>query len=189
MPKGTFLDCCSQCPCTFGEALLTHPSIGDPPTLAGSFWFSLLWDHCSFPLGLGMCKTLLVPSKTGGLFPPVFPPVKVLSSDLAGLQGQIPLEIPRPFVRAPGWKAWCGVQHLHSSGRFSSGYFTAVLLLVLLFCSLWVIHLTGMGFDFIVIAPLLLTAASLSLDVAYLVMVRPCVLSITQQVGAILLLS
>ena len=46
-----------------------------------------------------------------------------------------------------------------------------------------------MGFDFIVIAPLLLTAASLSLDVAYLVMVRPCVLSITQQVGAILLLS
>ena len=67
---------------------------------------------------------------------------------------------------------------LHSSTSFG----TVIL-------QLWVMHLTGMGFDFIVIAPLLLTAASLSLDVAYLFMVRPCVLSIIQQVVAILVLS
>ena len=39
-----------------------------------------------------------------------------------------------------------GVQDLHNSGRTS---------LVLLFSSLWVTHLAGMGFVFIVIVPLL----------------------------------
>ena len=28
-------------------------------------WVSLLWDHCSFHLGLGACKILFVPTKTG----------------------------------------------------------------------------------------------------------------------------
>ena len=50
------------------------------------------------------------------------------------------------FVRSQDWEAWCGVQNLHNSGRTS---------LVLLFSSLWVTHLVGMGFDFIVIVPLL----------------------------------
>ena len=35
MPRGTFQDCCYQCPCPQGEPLLTHTSTGDPPTLAG----------------------------------------------------------------------------------------------------------------------------------------------------------
>jgi len=39
------------------------------------------------------------------------------------------LGIPSPFVRSPGWEAWCGVQNLHNSERTS---------LVLLFSSLWV---------------------------------------------------
>ena len=54
--------------------------------------------------------------------------------------------IPSPFVRSPGWETWCGVQNLHSSERTS---------MILLFSSWWVTHLAGMGFDFIVIVPLL----------------------------------
>ena len=54
--------------------------------------------------------------------------------------------IPSPFVGSPGWKACCGVQNLHNSGRTS---------LVLLFSSLWVTYPAGMGFDFIVIVLLL----------------------------------
>ena len=186
MPKGTFLDCCSQCPCTFGEPLLTHPSIGDPPTLAGRFWFSLLWGHCSFPLGVGMCKTLLVPSKTGGLFPPVL--WKSFHQILLAFKARFPGDsqtlcqssrLGRLMWGSAPSQQWEVQQWvLHSSTSFG----TVIL-------QLWVMHLTGMGFDFIVIAPLLLTAASLSLDVAYLFMVRPCVLSIIQQVVAILVLS
>ena len=45
-------------------------SAGDPPTLAGR-WFSLLWDHCSFPRVL-MCTLLCVcPPRVESLFPPV----------------------------------------------------------------------------------------------------------------------
>ena len=47
---------------------------------------------------------------------------------------------------SPGWEAWHGAQNHHNSGRTS---------LVLLFSSLWVTLLAGMGFDFIMIAPLL----------------------------------
>ena len=56
------------------------------------------------------------------------------------------LRISSPFVRSPGWEAWCWVQNLHNGGRTS---------LVLLFSRLWVSHLVGMGFDFIMIVPLL----------------------------------
>ena len=56
------------------------------------------------------------------------------------------LVIPSPFVGFPGWEALHGVQNLHNSGR---------TFLVLLFSSLWVTHQAGMGFDFIMIVPLL----------------------------------
>ena len=47
-------------PC--GEPLPTHA-----PQEALQHWqvvFSLLWGHCSSPVGLGACKILFVPSKT-----------------------------------------------------------------------------------------------------------------------------
>ena len=56
------------------------------------------------------------------------------------------LGIPSPFVTSPGWKAWHGVQNIHNSVRTSLG---------LLFSCLRVNHLTGMGFDLIMIVPLL----------------------------------
>ena len=70
------------------------------------------------------------------------------------------LGISSPFVRSPGWDVWCWVQNLHNSGKTS---------LVLLFCGLWVTHLVGMGFDFIMIVPLLPSSSSfLSLGIGYL---------------------
>ena len=57
------------------------------------------------------------------------------------------LRIPSSFVGSSGWKAWRGVQDLHNSARTS---------LVSLSSSLWVTHPAGMGFDLIVIMPLLL---------------------------------
>ena len=50
--------------------------------------------------------------------------------------------------------------------------------MVLLFSSLWVFYLVGMGFDFIVIGPssCLVAASPLSLDMGYLFMVGSSVL-------------
>ena len=61
------------------------------------------------------------------------------------------LEIPSPFVRSPGWEAWHGIQNLCNTGKTS---------LALLFSSLWVTHLAGIEFDFIVIVPLLPSCSS-----------------------------
>jgi len=186
MPKGTFLDCCSQCPCTFGEPLLTHPSIGDPPTLAGRFWFSLLWGHCSFPLGLGMCKTLLVPSKTGGLFPPS--PVKVLSSDLAGLQGQIPWRFPDPLSELQAGKPDVGFSTFTAVGGSAVG--TSQQYFFWYCYSAVVGHAPdryGIWFYCDCATPSHCSFFVFGCGLSFLV--RPCVLSIIQQVVAILVLS
>ena len=98
------------------------------------FWSSLLWGHCSFPLGLGAHETLFVPFKSEVCFPqscrsPIIKSCWPSRSDSLG--------IPSPLVGSPGWEAWHGVQNLHNSGRTS---------LVLLFYSWrsptrWVWHL------------------------------------------------
>ena len=51
---------------TLQQALSTHASARDSWTLR-QVWISLLWGCCSFLLGLGVHKVLLVPSKS--LFP------------------------------------------------------------------------------------------------------------------------
>ena len=50
-------------------------------------WFSLLWGHCSFPLGSDVHTTLCVPSKSGVSVSPS--PVKVLQWNPASLQSLI----------------------------------------------------------------------------------------------------
>ena len=68
-------------PC--GEPLPTHASTGalqrpgpvgspcrptpprEPSSSSRWLWFSPLWCHCSFPLGLGAHKSLFVPSRSG----------------------------------------------------------------------------------------------------------------------------
>ena len=67
-----------------------------PSNTSGEFWFSLLWGHCSSPLGLGTCKILLVPSNTG--FSVSLSPLEVLSSNTTGSQGQMPWGFPVPLL-------------------------------------------------------------------------------------------
>ena len=83
-------------------------------------------------------------------------PVEVLWSS-----GSDSLGIPSPFAVSPGWEAWCGAQHVHSSGRTS---------LVLLFSSLWITHPAGMGLILLYLYSSfhLVVVSSLSLAVGYL---------------------
>ena len=67
--------------------------------------------------------------------------------------------IRSPFVRSPGWEAWCGLQSLHHSGRMS---------LVLLFSSLWATPQAAMEFDFTAVVPLLLPRCSFFLVFGHL---------------------
>ena len=102
----------------------------------------------SLPLWSVLCldahKILFVPSKTG--VSGSLSPLEGLWSNAAGPQGQIPWGFSVPLLDPQA-----GIQNLHNAGRTS---------LVLLFSSLWVTHLAGMGFDFIVIASLLLSCCS-----------------------------
>ena len=113
-----------------------------PSNTSGQFGFSLLWSHCSFPLVLVCTRFCLCPPRLESVFPPV----------LWKFSNQVPLPsrsaslgVPSPFVGSPGWEAWHVVPNLHNSGRA----------LVLLFSSLWVTHPAAVGFDFIMITPLL----------------------------------
>ena len=50
-------------PCPCGRPLPMHASAGDPQILTGRSDSSLLWGHCSFPLGPGAHIVLFVPYK------------------------------------------------------------------------------------------------------------------------------
>ena len=87
-----------------------------------------------------------MPPETGVFVSPS--PMEVLQLNLRGLQGQIPWGFPILLSDPQVGKPDVGVQNLQNSGRTS---------LVLLFSSLWVTQLAGMGLDFIMIVPLLLS--------------------------------
>ena len=109
----------------------------------------ILVGHCSFPLGPGVHKVLFVPSKS--LCFAESCGSSVIKSHCPGSDS---VGVPCPFAGSSGWKVWCGAWKLCNSAMPS---------LASLFSSLWVAHLAGMGFDFHVIAPLLLVAFPLSL--------------------------
>ena len=77
----------------------------------------------------------------------LFPSVswEVYDQILLALKARFPGD-PQSLCWIPGWQAWRGVQNLHNSGRS---------VLVLLVSSLGITHLASMGFDFIMIVPLL----------------------------------
>ena len=126
-------------------AAVDPASIGHPPTLAGSFGSvsleSLLLSSGSWCVQDFDCAL----QGWSPCFPQSCGSPVIKSWWPSGLDS---LGIPSPFVRSPGWEAWRGIQNLHKSGRTSS---------VLFFSRFWVIFSTSMGFDFILIAPLLLS--------------------------------
>ena len=148
-----------------------------PPTLAMWFWFSFLWCHYSFALGLGVHKILFAPSKTRVCFPQSYGSL-IIKSCLASRSDSLGLPFVGPFVRSPGWESCHGVQNLHNSGKTS---------LVVLFSRLLVTQPVGIEFDFVVN---LLLLPSLSLDMGCLFWVHSNVLlsMIVQQLVAILVL-
>ena len=130
---------------------------------------------------MGVCKVLFVSLKTGVSVPQSYGSL-VIKSHWASRSDS--LRTPSPFVGSPGWEAWHGVLNLQDS-RITS--------LVLLFSSLWVAHLAGMGFDFIVICPSyhIAVTSSLSFDMEHLFLVgsRVLLLVVVQQLVVILVLS
>ena len=141
------------------------------------FWFSFLWCHYSFALGLGVHKILFAPSKTRVCFPQSYGSL-IIKSCLASRSDSLGLPFVGPFVRSPGWESCHGVQNLHNSGKTS---------LVVLFSRLLVTQPVGIEFDFVVN---LLLLPSLSLDMGCLFWVHSNVLlsMIVQQLVAILVL-
>ena len=146
--KGTYANMCLPeqmllGPLSLQQATLDLRLCRRPSNIHRQIWLSLLWGHCSFPLSPSFHKVVFVSSKS--LFPPV----------LWKFCNHIPLPsksdswgIPSPIAGSPSWEARCEAQNGHNSGRLS---------LVLLFSSLWVTHLAGLGLDFIMSAPLLLS--------------------------------
>ena len=122
--------------CPRDKPLPTHASTTDPQTLTGrsdSVSFSLV--HCTHKVLLMSSKSFCFPLSCGSSVIKSHCPSK---SDFLGILSF--------FAGFPSWEIRCGGYNLYNSVRTS---------LILLFSSLWVTHPMGMGFDFIMIAPLL----------------------------------
>ena len=120
------------------QPLPTQRSTGNLPTWAGSsgpfFLSSVSWGSHEF-LCVLQEWSLCFPQSCGSTVIKLCWPSK---SDSLG--------VPGPFARSSGWETWLGVQNLYNIRRTC---------LVLLFSSLWGTHPAGVGFDFIMIVPLL----------------------------------
>ena len=135
MPRGPF-----QSAATSAPVPVVSPCWPMPPQESlqqGSFVLVPCGVTAPFLWALVHARLCLCSSfKTGVLFPPV----------QWKSYNQIPLAfivripgIPSPFVKTPGWEAWCRVQKLCNSGR---------TFFVLMVSRLWVTHAVGMEFDF-----------------------------------------
>ena len=175
MPRGTFHDCCCQCPHPHGEPLLTHTFTREPPTLEGRSGSVSCGVTAAFPW------ILVCLPRVESLFPPLL--WRSCNQILLAFKVRFPGD-PSPFARSPCWKAWYGAQNIRENGRTS---------LVFLFSTLWAAHLASMEFDFIGVVPLLLScySSTLSLDVGNLFLVSSHILllMVVQQLNAVSLLS
>ena len=139
MPTHASQVCCCQCPCPHGRPLLTT-SLQETLKQSWQVWLSLLWVTTPFPwvlvhTGFFLCVCPLRVSVSPS-------PLGVEELNPFVLQSQIPWGFPIPLPDPQVGKSVLGPRTFAGS-------------LVLLFSSLWVAHLEDMGFDFIMIAPLL----------------------------------
>ena len=142
MPMSAHQSCCCQChfPCSEPHPLPTSKE--DPLVLAGRS-FSISYEVTAFflvharPCGCPPRMEFLFLQSCG--IPALKPCCPSKSESLGD-----PPTIDRPQV----CEAWHGDQDFHSYGRTS---------MVSIFSSLWVTHLAGVGFYFIMITPLLLS--------------------------------
>ena len=156
MARGTFQDCCCQCPHPCSEHLLTHASTGDPPTLTGSFGSVFNGVTAPFLWVFVHTRFCLCPSRLESHFPQSCgsPIIKFCWPSASYSR-----RIPSPFIESLG-KHDIGIQTL-----------TAVWELLWYYCSPICGSLTRLVWDLILswLYPSYhLTAASLSLDIGYL---------------------
>ena len=93
-----------------------------PSNTSRQFWFSLLWSHGSFPLSLGACKILFVPSKTGV---PISPSGSLVVKSLWPSRSDS-LGIPRHFVRSQAGKPGVGFRTLTRVGNLLWYYCSSI---------------------------------------------------------------
>ena len=145
MPRGTSQDCCCQYPSPHSKPRPLPPpaSTGEPPHWQVGLARRL--PGVTAPLPWGLVGTRLCCARTGFCVSPVVKARWPAKSSSLG--------IPMTSAGSPSWEACCGAQNLHNTGRTS---------LVELFSILWVAHLLGMEFDFIMIVSLLLSHCGFS---------------------------
>ena len=90
-PRSTFQDCYCQCPLSHVEPLLTHTSMGDPPTLAGRSHSVSYGVTAPFPWAWHIQDFVSALHRYSLCFPS---PVEVLLLNTTGLQSQIPCGVP-----------------------------------------------------------------------------------------------
>ena len=186
MPKGLCSGSCCQYPHCCGEPLLTHASTGDSPTLGGGFGsvsyglsaplflFSESWCTQGFVCVQALqAWNLCFPQTCGCL---------VIKSHWASRSES--LGTPSLFFGSLGWEAWWDSEHSQAVGE---------LPLALLFSSLCITYRAGMGFDFIMIVPILPPHCgfffAFGLGVSFLVGSSILLSMVVQQLAVILVLS
>ena len=94
------------------------------------------------------------------------------------------LGILSPFIRSPGWEAFCGVQNIHNNGRTCLDYYYSPV------CGSPIWWVWDLILSLVSPSYYLAAASSLSLDLWYLFMVDSSVLlsMAVQQIVAILVL-
>ena len=143
--RDIFQDCYCQGLHSQSEVLLTHDCKGDPPTLAYSSGSVSCGVTALSPWVLVHERFVCALWEWNLCFPqfcgsPMIKSPWPSKSDFLG--------VLIPFAVSPVWEARCGAQSLHNSGRTS---------IVLFSSNFWVIHSAGIGFDYIMIAHLLLS--------------------------------
>ena len=140
-----------------------------PSNTSRSIWFSLLWGHCSFPLGSDVCKILFVPSKSRVSVSPVKSLVEVLQSNLAGLKRQSPRGFLFPLPDSQAGKSDTGIRTFTTVGELL--WFSCSPVCVLPTQWVWDLILSWLCTSYHLIAAYLL-----SLDTMYLFLVCSSIL-------------
>ena len=96
----------------------------EPSNSSRWFWFSLLWGHCSFPLGLGAHKNLFVPSKSGVSISSS--PLEVLKLNPANPQVQSSWGFPVLLSDPQAGKLDVGFRTITTVGELLLGYCSPV---------------------------------------------------------------
>ena len=138
LPRQLLLD---PCPC--GEPLVTHASTADPPTLAGRFGSVSCGAIAPFLWVWVQARFCLYHPRLEFLFPPVL--WKFYNQISLGFKVRF-LGNSQSLCQIP--RLWSLLWGSEPSQQWENSFGT-------LLSSLWVTHLAGMGFCFIVIVPLL----------------------------------